>query len=249
VNEAGNIVPTLWKAVRHSVWGIAAALLPSPHRDRIVRREGLNAAGWSGFLGLLELGVGFGLYILGYLACVGAVGAEHQWILLANWGPKLTGTDLMYSGIFAFIGWHMRPEAWLWSFIALTGALRCVTFLAVKEPVAEPVVALAMWAGGTLTRRARERKRLMELGPERPDSLIYEPEGLDCDLLVVSCRDKPSWNRRLTIEVRDRYYRLLDRQDRWKGTRRVACFLLREVPDEEVVRGFVSYLQDPLNPD
>jgi hypothetical protein len=198
--------------------------------------------------------LGVALYTGGYLVYAGHVGSQHGWVLLTNWysagfGRPLTQADIMYSGIFAWFGWHMQPEAWLWTFIALTGLVRCVTFLAVKEPVAEPVVALAMWATRTMSGKAREKKRLMELGPERPDKLIYEPEGLGCDLLVVSCRDKPSWNRRVTIEVRDKYYRLLDRQDRWETTRRVACFLLQEVGDEEVARGFVSYQADPLNPD
>lgn len=234
---------------RHGALGLATALLPSPDRERIADREGLDAAVWSAAVGLIEGTVGLALYMAGFLVYVGRVGAAHQWLLIANWRPGLTSADLQYAGIFAFFGWHMRPEAWLWSAIALTGLLREVCFLATREPLAEPVVALLLFSWRALTSWRRARHRLDELGPLRRDRLIPDPPGEACDLMVVSCRDKPAWNPRVTIEVGDHYYRLLRVEDRWEGPRRVVCFLLREVADEEVVRGFVSHNRDPLAPE
>ena len=223
-------------------------MLPPPWRDRIARREGVHAGGWSGTIGLVQLCVGGGLFGTGYLMFVGGYGSKHQMVLLENWSPGLDSGDLHFAGIFGLFAWLMHPVAWVTGYIAITGVVRIVSFLAVKEPVSEPLLALGIWITGLVSSAFRRKRRLLLLGEERPDRLVHDPEGLDCDLLVVSCRDKPAWNGRVTIEVDNRYYRLVRTEDRWEGATMVVCFFLNEVPDEEVVRGFVSYLRDPLRP-
>lgn len=249
MGEAGQAVRWVARSVECLVWGTATALLPSPRREAIARARGVSAARSSAWFGLVQGAIGLFLYMMGYLMFIGAYGAHHQWLLLENWTADLDLATMQSAGIFGFIAWHMLPHAWVFMYLALVGLVRCVTFLAVQEPVAEPVVALVLWIVGATRHKRAVKSRADKLGPSRPDRVIRDPRGEDCDLIVVSSRDKPHWNERITIEIEEGYYRLLRREDRWEEERMVVCFFLAERGEHEVMRGFTSWGDDPLHPD
>ncbi len=76
------------------------------------------------------------------------------------------------------------------------------------------------------------------VGPVRPDRVVLEP---GYDLAVLSCRPKPDWNERVTIEIAGRFYRLCRVEERRDGGRWVHAHCLKEAGPHEVFRGFVRY--------
>jgi hypothetical protein len=225
--------------------GFYSALIPSPERDRLALREGVEPARWSVFLGLLEGAVGLTLYCSGALAYMQPLMQEQGMVMLEHWdelkqalGRTPTANDFNQAGLLTFIAWHFRPEAWLYTIVAVTGLVRCAAFLVSREAVAEPAVWIGMRVTQLLTGRFRAKKRESELGPPRPDKFLLE-EG--SDLVVLTMRPKPEWNPRVTIEVRGKHYRLAGVEDRRDGAWDAIAYVLREADDAEVVRGFVRY--------
>ena len=140
------------------------------------------------------------------------------------------------SGIMAWLAWHLQPEAWLYMYLALMGLFRVVTFAATRQAVAEPVILVPLrgiqWLGG---REARQ-KRLAQLGPPRPDRVLA---GKDGDLVVLSCREKESWDELATIKIAGRFYRLIDVADRHDERWTAIAYRLREIESADVIRKLV----------
>jgi hypothetical protein len=113
-----------------------------------------------------------------------------------------------------------------------------VTWWVNQEASGEPLV----WAGLRLAQRLRQgagtsRDRL-RFGPERPDRVEAGPDG---GLTVLSCRPKPDWNPRVTIEVDGRFYRLLRTEERQDGPWWIHAYVLGEQSENEVIRALVRY--------
>lgn len=231
--------------LRRFIQGVYAALIPSPERDRFQERTGVSPLGFSVFLGIVEGAVGLTLYCSGALGFMEHYGTEHGMWVLEHYdeiqgatGRAPNTTDIRAGAMFAFFTWHLKPIAWLYIAIALTGLMRCVAFLVAREAVAEPVVWAGLRLGQLLSGKARAKRREAALGPPRRDKFLLEDGS---DLVLLTMRPKPEWNERVTIEVRGKHYRLLRVEDRRDGPFTSIAYLLRDADDAEVVRGFVRY--------
>ena len=110
--------------------GLLAAFLPSPERDRLALREGVEPFRWSVFLGLVQGAVGLTLYCSGALGYMEHYGTEHGMWVLENYGeiqektgraptrsllmaspsPKPRATD-SWKGKFSSSAWRLAASA------------------------------------------------------------------------------------------------------------------------------------------
>lgn len=221
--------------------GVASALLPSPERERVATPAAVSPPHWSFLAGLVGGAVGLLLYFDGSLAFMGDLGGRQAMALLQS-GEPITDTDIRFGGILTWFAWHLQPQAWLYMYLSLTGLLRVVAFLATQEAVAEPVIWASMRLLENSRRKAEQQRRLLELGPRRPDRVLEE-DG--CDLVVLSCREKADWDESATIEIGARQYRLIDAGDRDDGRWKAIAYRLRESRSGDAVRRVVRTGLDP----
>jgi hypothetical protein len=66
-------------------------------------------------------------------------------------------------------------------------------------------------------------------------------------LLVLSARDKPDWNERVTIEYEGAFYRLVRQEDRPHDRGVDVAYLLRPQKPGELIRSLVK-LETPPDP-
>ncbi len=218
--------------------GLAAALLPSPERERLARSRGVHVAPFSLLLGLIELALGILLFMAGGLAFMRGGATATSLLLLENWDPTLSTTHFQGAGLVNWLAWMLHPVAWLFASVALVGMARCVAYAATREAVPEPAVwaLLRLWqAAGA---RLEEQRRRQAFGPERPDRLERRPDG---GLMLFTQHERPDWNEDVTIEVEGRFYRLSGVEQRRHGPWAVLAYRLEEREASEVVRGLVRY--------
>jgi len=178
------------------------ALLPSPERDRLARRTGLDAPLCSFLLGLLQGGIGLATYMWAGLAFMRASSMGVSIFMIENWQPGLTSGDFGGAGILSWLVWLIHPVSWPFAYLALVGLLRVCAFVITREAVGEPVVFVALRSVQALRRRSDERKELKPLGPPRPDRLKRQGEGWE----VVTCRPKPDWDEIATLEIDGQHF-------------------------------------------
>ncbi len=215
------------------VRGALSAVLPSPERDRITAGHQLSPPRWSFALGVIGGGVGLMLYMDGALGLMRGLGGEQALALLDSKIPGFGGL----AGIMTWLTWHLRPDAWLYMYLALMGLFRVVTFAITGQAVAEPFILAPLRASQWLAgREARERRRA-QLGPPRPDRVLARRGG---DLVVLSCREKEGWGESATIRIAERFYRLIDVADRQDGRWTAIAYRLRELESNDEVRKLVK---------
>jgi hypothetical protein len=227
--------------MRNLLFGLFAALLPAPERDDFAQRHGVEPAAWSGFLGLAEFFGGGAALVSNAINFFQAVANRNATIfvdLMEN--QRLTDAEKVsygLSGVAIWVQWVTRPLTLFLIMLPAVGVMRMVTWWVNQEASGEPLV----WAGLRLAqfwrRRAEASRILQRYGPERPDRVKTEPDGLT----VLSCRPKPDWNPRVTIEVDGRFYRLLRTEERPDGPWWIHAYVLGEYPENEVIRALVRY--------
>ncbi len=228
--------------MRHLLLGFLAALLPSPERGRFAGRWGVDPAGPSGFLGLLEFLIGGPVVVANALAFLDAVSRRNAALfvdILEN--RRLTDAEKIsygLSGVSNWLQWITQPWVWVLISIPIVGIVRMVAWGINHEASGEPIV----WAGirlwQALQRKLGESRDRLRFGPDRPDRLVGGPAN---GLTVLSNRPKPEWNPRITIEIDGRFYRLLRVDERQDGAWWVYAHVLGEYPENEVIRGLVRY--------
>jgi hypothetical protein len=138
-----------------------------------------------------------------------------------------------------WLAWLTEPFTWFLASVAVTGVARLVAFGVSRDVIGEPFVWLAVRIGQAAGRLLRGSRDKLRFGPERPDRVIREPGG---DLVILSYEPKPDWNERVTIEVDERFYRLRRVEERLDGTWWAYAYLLREAPDNEIIRALIRYI-------
>lgn len=218
--------------------GLLTAIVPSPHRERIAAQRELHPPHWSMAVGLIQAPLGIGMFVLGGLAYLDATGGEMGYFLLENWVPGLNTNHFKGVGLIGWASWFVNPASWLFMYLGATGVLRCSVWVITRERVAEPAVAAVVFAWRAISGKARAGRRRRELGPPRPDVVR---ENADGSLTICSCRDKPDWNEDVTIEYRDRHYRLGCVEERVESAGRVIVFRLNPEKDNAVIRRLSVY--------
>lgn len=223
---------------RNPLLDLLAALLPAAEREALVRR-GAEPLLWSVLLGLAELFLGTSLLISDAIAWFQPLSDTVAGQIMEMDPRALAGRpEVGHVGAVIWLSWMLRPFTWLLASVGLVGMARLVAFGVSREVVGEPLV----WAAVRITQAAGRTlsgsRDLLRFGPERPDRVIHEPGG---DLVVLSCRPKPDWNERVTIEIDERFYRLRRVEERQDGTWWAYAHLLRESPDNEIIRALIRY--------
>ena len=227
---------------RNPLLDLLAAFLPSPERDELVRR-GADPLVWSLVLGLVEFLAGGSLLISNAIASFQEMANANAAFVLEKMDPQALSSTanrmaITSSGPILWLTWVARPTTWLLASIPVVGIARLVTFGINHDSVGEPLVWLPLRIWQLVRRRLAVSRDLLRFGPERPDRVLREP---GCDLVVLSCRPKPDWNERVTIEISERFYRLHRAEERQDGSFWAHAYLLREAPDNEIIRALIRY--------
>ena len=221
--------------------GLFAALLPDPERSDFARRQGVDPAGASGLLGLAELFGGAALAFSNGLAHMRVIADRNAEHLLENVDPNQFDASArqayFQSGPMLVIDWLAQPWTWLLILIPAVGLFRLVAYWGTRDAIGEPLV----WAGLRVVqlagRRLGKSRDLLRFGPERPDRIVPGPGN---GLTVLSSRPK-DWSPLVTIEIREKFYRLQKTEERLDGQWWVYAYELGEFPENEIIRALVRY--------
>ena len=190
---------------------LLALILPQAERHELERRYGPRArpALLSAIVGFFEFWLGFAVYWLGH--------------------PGI-------GGDFGLVLWHLNPVAWLGLLTMVTAILRVANYLANQDSFGEPLVwlFLRLWRG---KQRAVHRRTVRDtFGPERPDRVIVDDDGV---LVLLASRAKRDWDNYRTVRIEDEFFKIEAVEERRAGPYVAVAYLLREVPESEVLRGIV----------
>jgi hypothetical protein len=213
------------------------ALLPSPERDRLARRTGLDAPLCSFLFGLVEGGVGLTLYLWAGVAFMRASSMGVSMFLLENWWPGLTNTHMAGGAVVSWLVWLIHPISWPFAYLALVGLVRLCAFAITREAVGEPLLLLALRIVQSLSRQRRERRELREMGPQRPDRVRRSGKGWE----IVSCRPKPGWDEIATVEIAGSYYSIADIRRRRDGAWVSLVYRLQPAHEQTIVRRLLRF--------
>ena len=228
---------------RNILLDLLCALLPAPERAELARRHGADPYWWSLILGFGELFFGGKLLLGSGLAYFEAQSAAMATYLVEKVDPRALDSfeaklAVTQSGTIMWLAWALQPMTWLFACLALTGIARLVAFAVSHDAVGEPLVWLGLRLAQLWRRPLKGLRSRFRFGPERPDLLLQER---GCDLVVLSCRPKPNWNERITVEIGSRFYRLQKSEERPDRGFRAHAYLLKESDSSEVIRGLVRY--------
>lgn len=233
--------------MRDLLFGFVAALLPAPERGDFARRHGgTDPATWSFFLGLAELLGGGPVLVSNGLDFVRGVAERNASMFIDKVESATMSTreltGYMLSGLANWFEWLAQPWTWLLFLIPATGLLRLVTYALHDEAAGEPLVWAGMRLAQLVGRKLGQSRGRLLFGPERPDRIVSGPGN---GLTVLACRPKPDWNPLITIEIRERFYRVLETEERQDGPWWVYAYVLGEMPESAVIRSLIRYDPTP----
>lgn len=190
---------------------LLALILPQAERDELHRRYGPQArpALLSAIIGFFEFCLGMAVYWLGH--------------------PRI-------GGGFGLVLWHLNLLAWLGLLMMVTAIFRVANYFANQDSFGEPLVwlFLRLWQG---KQNADARRTTRDtFGPERPDRVIVDEDGV---LVLLASRAKPDWDDYRTVRIEDEFFKIEAVEERRAGAYMAVAYVLREVPESEVLRGIV----------
>jgi len=213
------------------------ALLPSPERDRLARRTGLDAPLCSFVFGLVQGGVGLTAYLWAGLAFIRASSMGVSMTMIENWRPGLSNTDLAGGGVVSWIVWLIHPMSWPLAYAALVGLLRVCAFAITREAVGEPIVLAVLRVVQSAGRRREERREIKTLGPVRPDRVRKSGAGWE----VVTCRPKAGWDEIATVEIDGKHFVVSGVRRRDDGPWVSLVYRLDLMQEQAIVRRLVRF--------
>ena len=222
---------------------LLAALLPAREREELIRRRDADPYLWSFGLGLIEFFVGGYAVGKNALAYSQAASSKIATYVMEKMDPHALNDfrnrlAITESGSVIWLTWLLRPITWLLISIPLVGIARMIAFGASRDAVGEPIVWMILRVAGGVRRLLDRHSFRHRFGPVRPDRLVREP---GCDLVVLSCREKPDWNELVTIEIGERFFRRLRVEERPDRGWWAYAYLLVEAEPNEVFRGLIRY--------
>ena len=151
-----------------------------------------------------------------------------------------------FSALSIFTFLLLTPKGWLTLYLTGTGLLR-MSAAWFDDAMGEPVLTLvdaALFRQRNVrrVRHARAAREALE-GPEIPDRVVTPASaGLTgCDLVIVSSRRKPDWERGLAVFTEDGCYRLGDPVEQTIAGRLRTLYPLTAHNDLEAIRRSVRY--------
>jgi len=221
---------------RRVLLGLWSALLPASERERLEARLEYDVptvpASWALAVVQLSLIPVWALTGVSYAREVAGIEAE---IILATAVPPLFVEAMGASIALGPLAFLFSAQGLLLEYVILTGVVRVAGLVASDRPTGDPLVTLLAWLRRSASGEIRRQRRLRALGPWRPDRIIPDGRGL----VVLSSRDKPDWDERVTIEHGDAFYRLVRQEDRPHGRWTDAAYVLRRREPGELIRSLV----------
>jgi hypothetical protein len=228
---------------------LPAALLP----HRLWRR----LPGWvpvepAAFVsGILTLLAGAAVGIPGFLAHAGATTslANDSMITEAMRNPNYgysQGLAQGFAGLSIFTFLLLTPTGWVTLYLIGSGGVRAGAGW-FDDPVGDPILTgIDRLLGASRDRRqARSGQRTREAleGPEIRDRAVSsaKAEIPGCDLVIVSSRRKPGWERGVVVYTATACYRIGEPVERTVAGKLRTLYPLTEHTDLEAVRKSVQY--------
>jgi hypothetical protein len=218
--------------------GLIAALLPWPESEYRARAWGVDVAPYSLLIGIVEAPVFALLFFFGAIAYMQGSVPFLNMALVENWFPGMNTEHVRGAGLIAVLAWFLHPLAWLFMLQWVTGTLRLVAFATSRLSVGEPLVWATLRITQALVRAKTAAVQARNLGPLRPDRLVYDA---GCDLEIHTCRERPDWSDGMGLGVNDRFFRLLGMEQRYEDPHHVLVYRFQELDENEVIRRPVIY--------
>ena len=199
--------------------GLLCLILPESHREGLVWEYDINLPLWSFLLGIAELLVGMLLLMdqgFGYAREIGSAPA-------------------------GWLSFYLTPTAWFLAIVTITGVVRMASYLSNRQAVGEPWAWAAVRAYEAISGHSHRRRETREFAPPHLPDRAFIDEGRDEGrrLVIISPRRKADWDELVTIQVGERFYQLVDVQERQQGPWKVVAHLLTEIGEDEPIRRLV----------
>jgi hypothetical protein len=228
---------------------MAGAWLPHRYWTRLPAEFPMNTAAF--VCGLLTLLAGMAIGIPGFLdhahatTSLGLDAELHRVFSHSDAGYR-QGLVMGFSGLALFTFLLLTPTGWITLYLAITGTLRSAAAW-FDDPIGDPILTgLDLIVSGQRAnrrdRRARAARESLE-GPEVADRVVSSAvAGLPgCDLVIVSSRRKPGWERGVAVFTSGKTYRLGEPAEHTESGRLRYLYPLTEHNDFEVIRRSVHY--------
>jgi hypothetical protein len=151
-----------------------------------------------------------------------------------------------FSGLSVFTFLLLTPKGWLTLYLVISGGVRAGAAW-FDDHVGDPLLTgLDYWLIGrrdSLRDARQRRRRETEEGPEVPDRIVTAAAAgvPPCDLVVVSSRRKPGWERGTAVFTANAVYRIGDPVEQTIAGRLRTLYPLTEHGDFEAIRRSVHY--------
>jgi hypothetical protein len=219
--------------------GILIALLPRRYRRWVEERGAGHLAASATASGALQFLGCLGAFIWRFLLfrqqridqwATEVIGKGGEEIFLAR-GAGYT------IGFMTTLEYLLQPLSLLLIYFTLEGAVRMLAGMITCEVVGTLPLQGVAWLHG----KAEARWGEYRLGPRIVD-LVQKGDGAGCDLRILSCRPKKTWDRMMTIVYDDVFYELAG-EERGPVPRQF-IYLLRRIPEGKIIRGYHYYRPD-----
>lgn len=241
---------------------MAASLLPSRLWGRLPEAFQMTKAAFASGLATFFLAAAIGLPGFHYHAKVRVSETNAMILKLAERqiasGMKAGDprevkfeTGINMFAIFSFL--LLTPTGWVTIYLGGTGAFRTIAAW-FDDPVGDPVLTgidEILWRQGDRMRMTTARLRRAALeGPETRDRIVSGAKaGIPgCDLVIVSARRKPGWERGVAVYTQNACYRIGEPVERLVAGKLRTLYPLTEHTDLEVVRKSVNYHMPDADP-
>jgi hypothetical protein len=151
-----------------------------------------------------------------------------------------------FAGLSIFTFLLLTPKGWLTLYLTLSGSLRAAAAW-FDDPIGDPILTgmdaiVSKRRGERRDRQARAAREALE-GPEIADRVVSSAAaGMPgCDLVIVSSRRKPGWDRGVAVFTPEKCYRLGEPAEQTIAGRLRYLYPLTEHADFEAIRRSVQY--------
>jgi hypothetical protein len=230
------------------VVAMAAAALPFRHWHRLPSSFPMVPAAFAS--GVLTFFLGAAVGIPGFLAHAGVTTSMANAAMIeAEMRQQATynrGMVQGFAGLSIFTFLLLTPIGWLTMYLMGSGAVRMAAAW-FDDPMGDPILtAIDGLAWGSVARQRTRREsetRATREGPETRDRVVSSAAaGIpDCDLVIVSSRRKPGWERGVVVFTPTSCYRLGEPIERTIAGHLRTLYPLAEHRDLEAVRKSVQY--------
>jgi hypothetical protein len=230
------------------VAAIPATLLPHRLWDRLPAWLPLESVAF--ISGILTLFAGAAVGIPGFLEhAAGNTSLANATLLEAanrNIAGYSRGMAQGFAGLSIFTFLLLTPKGWVTMYLAGSGAIRAAGGW-FDDPLGDPILTgldhiLFRRHEGRQARDEKNTRAALE-GPETPDRVVSSATaGIPgCDLVIVTARRKPGWERGVVVYTAQACYRIGDPVERTIAGNLRTLYPLTEHQDFEAIRKSVTY--------